>query len=230
MSANLTPALPGPQTALAPAGDPAALAPYRSAPDSEGSPPMEAQVRRVVAALDRYKWLIALTTLAGVAGGFLASRYVNPDYQVQSTIFIPSVPSGSRERRTQRARPDRAGPGLHPARLDRPAQDLRDRRLGGAAPGALRGAREGRRLRRSSADSSSTRGPSGSSPASTRSPPPGRAGRCRTRSARSVRKASSATRSAAALASPGRPTRRCSASARSSSACASRARSRTRSS
>jgi capsular exopolysaccharide synthesis family protein len=94
MSANLTPALSGPPTALAhhaPPGGDAALVPHRPTPEHESAPPLEAQVRRVVAALDRYKWLIALATVAGVGGGILASRFVEPDYQVQSTIFIPSV-------------------------------------------------------------------------------------------------------------------------------------------
>jgi capsular exopolysaccharide synthesis family protein len=89
MSANLTPALPGPPTALAPAAD-AALAPYRPAPDAESGPPLEAQVRRVASALGRYKWLIGLLALLGLGGGAVASRFVDPDYQVQSTIFIPN--------------------------------------------------------------------------------------------------------------------------------------------
>ena len=86
--------VPGPQTALAQpalAGD---VGPYRAAPDAESSgPPLEAQVRRVVAALNRYKWLIGVLALIGVAGGAVASRYVDPDYQVQSTLFIPNNPS-----------------------------------------------------------------------------------------------------------------------------------------
>jgi capsular exopolysaccharide synthesis family protein len=89
MSANLTPALPGPPTALAPVGD-AVPAPYRPGPEAESGPPLEMQVRRVMAALGRYKWLIGLATLVGVGGGIVASRYVDPDYQVQSTIFIPT--------------------------------------------------------------------------------------------------------------------------------------------
>ncbi len=92
MSANLTPALSGPSTALAPTAD-VALAPYRAAPDTEAGPPMEAQVRRVAAALGRYKWLIGLLGLIGLSGGAVASRFVDPDYQVQSTIFIPNEAS-----------------------------------------------------------------------------------------------------------------------------------------
>ena len=93
MSANLSPALPGPHTALAPTGEYAA-APYRggAAPDAESGPPVEAQVRRAAAALSRYKWLIGLLALVGVVGGATASRFVDPNYQVQSTLFIPSGP------------------------------------------------------------------------------------------------------------------------------------------
>ena len=93
MSANLSPALPAPHTALAPTGEYAA-APYRggAAPDAESGPPVEAQVRRAAAALSRYKWLIGLLALVGVVGGATASRFVDPNYQVQSTLFIPSGP------------------------------------------------------------------------------------------------------------------------------------------
>ena len=95
MSANLSPALPGPPGALAPLADPG-VAPYRpAAPDAEGGPPMEAQLRRAAAALGRYKWLIGLLALAGVIGGVTASRFVDPNYQVQSTLFIPSGPDAA---------------------------------------------------------------------------------------------------------------------------------------
>jgi capsular exopolysaccharide synthesis family protein len=94
MPANLTPALSGSQTALAPVGE-AAVAPYRPAPDGDTGPPMEGQIRRVVAAINRYKWLIGLLALLGVVGGVVASRFVDPNYQVQATLFIPnSTPDG----------------------------------------------------------------------------------------------------------------------------------------
>jgi hypothetical protein len=50
-------------------------------------------VRRIVAALGRYKWLIALLAGLGLAGGALASRFVEPEYQVQSTLYVPNVAS-----------------------------------------------------------------------------------------------------------------------------------------
>ena len=67
------------------------VGPYRpAAPDAESGPPMEAQARRVAAALGRYKWLIGLLALVGLGGGAIASRFVDPDYQVQSTLVIPN--------------------------------------------------------------------------------------------------------------------------------------------
>lgn len=88
MSANLTPALSGPSTALAPADAPA-LAPYQqpAAAPAEG-PPMDAQIARVKAALWRYKWLIGSLAALGAIGGITASRFVEPQYVVQSTILL----------------------------------------------------------------------------------------------------------------------------------------------
>lgn len=88
MPANLTPALSGPSTALAPADAPA-LAPYQqpAAVPAEG-PPMDAQIARVKAALWRYKWLIGALAVLGALGGVTASRFVEPQYVVQSAILI----------------------------------------------------------------------------------------------------------------------------------------------
>jgi succinoglycan biosynthesis transport protein ExoP len=51
---------------------------------------------RAVAALKRYKWLILIVTAVGSLGGFIASRFINPTYEVRSTIFIaePTDPKG----------------------------------------------------------------------------------------------------------------------------------------
>ncbi|HZI43476.1 MAG TPA: polysaccharide biosynthesis tyrosine autokinase [Gemmatimonadaceae bacterium] len=43
---------------------------------------------RYLAALRRYKWLLALVIVAGVGFGFFAARYVKPVYDVHSTIWI----------------------------------------------------------------------------------------------------------------------------------------------
>jgi tyrosine-protein kinase Etk/Wzc len=44
-------------------------------------------VRRLFESLWRWKWLIAGCTLLGVAGGLVASRFVEPEYQVEATIW-----------------------------------------------------------------------------------------------------------------------------------------------
>jgi hypothetical protein len=97
MPANLTPALSsGPPTALA-AADVPALAPYQppTAAPAEG-PALEAQIARVKAALGRYKWLIGALAVVGAAAGITASRFVEPQYVVQSTILLTSSGETSR--------------------------------------------------------------------------------------------------------------------------------------
>jgi len=49
-------------------------------------PPLE----RPVAALRRYKFLIVAVVLAAVGAGLVATRFVIPQYQVQTTIWIES--------------------------------------------------------------------------------------------------------------------------------------------
>lgn len=92
MSSNLTPALSGPSTALT-ASAPAAVAPARA--DGAAAPvPTEAQLGRILAALGRYKWLIAALAVAGAGAGIAASRFVEPTYVVQSSILITGGLSG----------------------------------------------------------------------------------------------------------------------------------------
>jgi len=45
-------------------------------------------VRRLFESLWRWKWLIAGCTLLGVAGGLVASRFVQPEYRVEATIWL----------------------------------------------------------------------------------------------------------------------------------------------
>jgi len=93
MSSQLTPTFPGQSTGVAPVSAPSsAPAPYRpsSAADDAAAAPAGAQIARVAAALKRYKWLIGLLALVGMGGGVLASRLVNPAYQVQSSILLTS--------------------------------------------------------------------------------------------------------------------------------------------
>ena len=47
---------------------------------------------RYVSALKRYKWLIAIMTLVGVAGGVVATKFITPTYQVDTTIVIGESP------------------------------------------------------------------------------------------------------------------------------------------
>lgn len=47
---------------------------------------------RYVSALRRYKWLIAIMTLLGIAGGIIATRFITPSYQVDTTIVIGESP------------------------------------------------------------------------------------------------------------------------------------------
>ena len=47
---------------------------------------------RYVSALRRYKWLIAIMTLVGIAGGVVATKFIKPTYQVDTTIVIGESP------------------------------------------------------------------------------------------------------------------------------------------
>ena len=65
---------------------------------------------RYLAALRRYKWLLALVIAAAVGFGFLASRYISPVYVVHSTIWIaPDT------RHDERAAPIRGDEIMHQA-------------------------------------------------------------------------------------------------------------------
>jgi uncharacterized protein involved in exopolysaccharide biosynthesis len=174
-------------------------------------------VSRLLGALNRFKWLILGLVLAGAGVGAVLGRFVDPQYQVASTIILtgdvgprgaPVQVDANMERQgwIDLARsfaiadtvvmrlalyiePDRAGDSLvfRNFQLDRKA---------------------GRFV-----------------PASTASSSRGRATRCATRSASSPRRASSATPSAGGRASRGsRRAPRSAPIARSSSPCAPRAR------
>jgi capsular exopolysaccharide synthesis family protein len=69
-------------TALTLPGGPAPLAP---APVVEEE---KTDWRRYLTAVQRYKWLIALTTALGIAGGVMAGRFIEPVYVAQATIWI----------------------------------------------------------------------------------------------------------------------------------------------
>jgi len=43
---------------------------------------------RYLAAINRFKWLVLLLTLAGLGGGYFATRFLTPEYAVQATILL----------------------------------------------------------------------------------------------------------------------------------------------
>lgn len=81
-SESLVPAAPDGRAMMA--YDPSMFAAPASAPAPTGS---SFSVARLLAALKRYQWLIYLTTALGAIGGTVASRFVDPDYAVQATVF-----------------------------------------------------------------------------------------------------------------------------------------------
>lgn len=56
---------------------------------SEAPPPTTGpNLQRYVSALGRFKWLIVLLTVMGGATGYVATRFIEPEYEVESTITI----------------------------------------------------------------------------------------------------------------------------------------------
>ena len=53
-----------------------------------------AQLLRLLFALKRFRWLIAGLTLAGLGGGFVATQYIEPLFQVGATIWIETERAG----------------------------------------------------------------------------------------------------------------------------------------
>lgn len=53
-----------------------------------GNQPSGPDWRRTFAALWRYRWLIGLTTFAGLLAGFVVSQVMHPVYQAQATIWV----------------------------------------------------------------------------------------------------------------------------------------------
>jgi polysaccharide biosynthesis transport protein len=74
----------GPGTEISLNGDGWGAPPPMVAGDSEGRTPWH----RYVAALRRFRWLIAGCVAAGIAGGFATTRFVAPEYEVHGTIWI----------------------------------------------------------------------------------------------------------------------------------------------
>lgn len=83
----------------APAEYNGAMEPMRGAPDLGGGDEDGRPVdwRRRLWALWRFKWLIALLTVVGAAGGIIVSPKVRPVYEVSANVWI-SAPTPSQER------------------------------------------------------------------------------------------------------------------------------------
>ena len=66
--------------------------PLPEAPAGGGEPlglePGSGAVPRIIATLRRFAWLIALVTVAGLAGSILLSRFIEPEYTVYATIYV----------------------------------------------------------------------------------------------------------------------------------------------
>jgi len=75
-----------------------------------GHPETGVDWRRVLSAVLRFKWLIAVVTILGTIGGLAATRFIKPQYMVQATLWIDQPDrQGGQERG-----PIRAGQPLEP--------------------------------------------------------------------------------------------------------------------
>ena len=93
MPSNLTPALSDQQnTAVEPYAAAHAPVAYRGPDGPVGGEPGGLDVSRIVTALGRYKWLILALTLLGAVVGYVATRFLNPQYQVVATVY--ATPEG----------------------------------------------------------------------------------------------------------------------------------------
>ncbi len=81
------------RTAVAAAAPPEMGLRAGPAADDEG-PPFDP--RRYLAAVLRYKWLLVLFGLLGVAGGFVVSQFRRPSFQASATIWIQQAQGGNR--------------------------------------------------------------------------------------------------------------------------------------
>lgn len=66
-------------------------------PNPSGMDPLKA-LARLVSSLRRFRWLILGLTLAGLGGGFVASRFIEPSYEVQASVWIEVPTSKQGER------------------------------------------------------------------------------------------------------------------------------------
>ena len=62
--------------------------------EASGGQSATQQVRRILNALNRYKWMILAIAAAGTAGGYVATRLLKPQYETSATIFIQTPNRG----------------------------------------------------------------------------------------------------------------------------------------
>ncbi|HEX3157821.1 MAG TPA: polysaccharide biosynthesis tyrosine autokinase [Gemmatimonadaceae bacterium] len=89
MSGNILPLPSAPEprgTAIVPAATPALPAYYGTT--TPPPPSGTSQFQRYLAAIGRFKWLILVATLLGATIGLIASRFVDPEYEVVAKIWI----------------------------------------------------------------------------------------------------------------------------------------------
>jgi polysaccharide biosynthesis transport protein len=90
MSANLPPLPPGSDPSLPVPADAYAMQQY--APTYSAAPAAEESkgglnLARFGAALGRYKWLVGVLAIVGVGAGLAATRFLDPEYEVNATVF-----------------------------------------------------------------------------------------------------------------------------------------------
>ncbi len=79
--------------------EPSALSNYTGADGSAfggGGHEQLKALRRLIAALRRFRWLILALTLAGLGGGILATRFIDPVYEVSASVWIETPGAGGR--------------------------------------------------------------------------------------------------------------------------------------
>lgn len=76
------------------------------APTFDGPPP--GPMERPIAAIRRYRWVIAALTVVGAAFGFAGSRFITPKYQVRATVWVAIAPTGQGAAAAGRTGPIRA--------------------------------------------------------------------------------------------------------------------------
>src|SRR6476659_2992755 len=91
MSGSLVPSTPSP-VELSSNGDAVAGQNWGPPSPPPAPGPVAVNIGRYISALKRYKWLIAAIVLVGTIGGVIATRFIPPTYQVDTTIVVGESP------------------------------------------------------------------------------------------------------------------------------------------